>query len=260
MKEEEEERLAMELLARLPEELKETLREAAGVDGLTLEEYVHVLIRDVDKQGLLETGVVDEALEDELVRVMFVGGCPACGSEDTLSGEELVDVDDPTVGVCEACGFCWCLECGATVARGEVCGHWDICEACDEEKDEFEDCGIDPAECPKVVEWMGQMIARACQSSCAWCGKDIPEEGEVFAVGAALKGAMEFTSSQGGVNFFMPVTVGGKVVPAMVTAADSEARQQGNDLMFMTCSETCAQKLRDSLRQEKELVERAELN
>lgn len=257
---EEEQQLAKDLLARLSGELKETLEEAAKIDGLTLEEYILMLIHDMDQQGLLEAVTDDDVSESEFLRLVFVGDCPACGSEKTLSGDELEEIDDCTIGICESCGFTWCLECGATMVRGEVCGHWDVCEVCDEEKDEFEDCGIEPSECPRVVEWMGQMIAEACKSSCSWCGLDIPEEKEIFAVGATLRGAIEFTTNQEGTSFFMPVAIGGKVVPAVVTAADSEARQQGNDLMFMTCSEACAEQLRDALREEKELIDRAELN
>jgi uncharacterized protein (DUF1778 family) len=260
MMNEEEQRMAKDLLARLSGDLKETLEEAAKIDGLSLEEYLLVLIRDMDQQGLLEAVTESDVTESEFLRLVFVGDCPACGSEKTVSGDELEDVDDPTVGICQDCGFSWCLECGATVARGEICGHWGVCETCDEEKDEFEDCGIEPSECPKVVEWMGRVIAEACKSTCSWCGLDIPEEKEVFAVGATLRGAIEFTSDQSSMSFFMPVAIGGKVVPAVVTASDSEARQQGNDLMFMTCSEACAEQLRDALREEKELIDRAELN
>lgn len=258
--EEEEERLAKDILARLPDELKEALSETARSDGLTVEAYVLGLLHDSDQQGLLEAPLDKDLSEEEFLRLIFVGNCPACESESTITCDEIEGIDDPTVGMCNACGFMWCLECGSEVRRGENCGHWDICENCDEEKDEFEDCGIPPSECPKVVEWMEQMIARACEGACAWCGKDVPEECEVFAVGAKLRGGIEFTNDQSGTGFFMPVSIAGKMVPAVVTGSGSDAQKQGNELMFMTCSEVCAQALREALLAEKEVIDRAELN
>jgi hypothetical protein len=258
--EEEEERLAKDLLARLPDDLKQALEETARSDGLTIEEYVMLLLHDIGQQGLMEAPLDEDMSEDEFLRLVFVGDCPACESEKTVCCDEIEGIDDPTIGMCEACGFMWCLECGFEVRRGEDCGHWEVCDNCDEEKDEFEDCGIPASECPKVIEWMGQMIARACEGSCAWCGKDVPEECELFAVGAKLRGGIEFTNNRCDTGFFMPVSIGGKTVPAVVTGVDSEARKQGNELLFMTCSEACAQALREALLAEKEVIDRAELN
>ncbi len=257
---EEEERLVKDLLARLPDQLKEALVETAREDGVTVEEYVMVLLRDIDQQGLLEAPLDADITEEEFLRLIFVGDCPACDSGSTVCCDEIEDIDDPTVGMCKACGFMWCLECGAELHRGEDCGHWEICDNCDEEKDEFEDCGLPPAECPKVVEWMGQMIARACEGACAWCGKDVPEECDLFAVGAKLRGGIEFTNNHSDMGFFMPISIAGKMVPAIVTGLASDARKDGNDLMFMTCSEVCAQALRQALIAEKEVIDRAELN
>jgi hypothetical protein len=259
MKEEEEE-LARDILARLPQELKEELAEAARVDGSTVEEYLLVLLHDIEQQGLFKTPLNEDISEEDFLREIFVGDCPACSSESTVCCDEIEEIDDPTVGMCETCGFIWCLECGFEVRRGEDCGHWEVCGDCDEEKDEFEDCGIPPAECPKVVDWMGRALARACEGTCAWCGKDVPDECELFGVGAKLRGGMEFTSNPSESGFFMPVSIAGKMVPAVVTGADSDARREGNELMFMTCSEACAQALREALLAEKEVIDRAELN
>ena len=257
---EEEERLAKEMLARLPEELREPFEEAARLDGSTLEEYVLALVRDMEKEGLLDAAADDDVSEEEFLRLVFVGDCPSCGSENTICCDEFEDIDDPTVGLCNECGYFWCLECGSAQVRGETCGHWDVCDRCDEEKDEFEDCGIMPSECPRVLEWIAEEYALASQGSCAWCGAAIPEFAEVYAVGAKLKGGIEFRAGNGDAAFFMPVTVAGRLVPAIVTGQGSDARAHGDDLMFMTCSEACASDLRDALREEKELVERAELN
>lgn len=256
----EEERLVRDMLDKLPDELREPMEEAARSDGLTLEEYVLRLLRGMEGQGLLEAAASADVTEEEFLRLIFVGDCPRCGSENTDSCDEAEGINDPTVALCGECGCVWCLECGSAVVSGETCGHWDICEACDEEKDELEECGIMPDECPKLLEWCAENYALACQSTCAWCEGEIPEAGEVFAVGATLRGGIEYASNESQTGFFMPVAIGGKLVPAIVTAPDSEAREHGNDLMFMTCSEVCACSLRDALCEQKELIDRAELN
>lgn len=249
-----------ELLAVLPDELRETFEEAARLDGLTLEEYVLTLLSDMDREGLLEPAIDGDVPEDEFLKLVFVGDCPKCGSDDTVCCDEMEGIDDPTVASCNQCGHLWCLECGLEVARGEICGHWDVCDSCDEEKDEYEECGIMPSDCPRIIEWIARNYAQSVQGTCAWCGSQIPESGEVYAVGATLKGGIQFQSGSGTTGFFMPIAIGGRMVPAIVTAPGSDARQQGNDLMFVTCSDACARELRDSLCEEKELVERAEQN
>jgi hypothetical protein len=260
MSEEEEERLVKELVQKIPDDIRASMEEAAAADGLTLEEYVLLLLRDMEQQGLFDAAADPTVSEDEFLRLVFVGDCPGCGSQDTDSCDEEEEIDDATLGICRECGLIWCLECGSTVTRGEQCGHWEVCEACDEDKDEYGDCGVLPEECPRVIEWIAENYALACQSTCAWCLEEIPEAGEVYAVGATLRGGIEFASNESGTGFFMPVAIGDKLVPAIVTSADSEARQQGNDLMFMTCSEVCACSLRDALCEQKEFIDRAELN
>jgi hypothetical protein len=256
----EEKQFVDELLAGLPGELRETFEEAARLDGLTLEEYVLVLLQDMDRGGLLDAATDSDISEDEFLRLVFVGDCPNCSSESTVCCDEIKEIDDPTVGLCKDCGYMWCLECGIMLEMNETCGHWDICESCDEPKNEFEDCGIMPSECPRIVEWISGNYAHPMQDSCAWCGKEIPENSEVYAVGATLKGGIEFRTEEGSQGFFMPVSIAGRMIPAIVTAPGSDARRQGNDLMFMTCSEQCAGKLRETLSEEKELIDRAELN
>lgn len=272
MKEEEEEeesRLAREMVEKVPAELRASMEEAAASEGITLEEYVMALLRETELRGLLEAAVDEDVSEHEFLRMFFVGDCPSCGSGNTLSCDELEEIDDPTLALCRDCGHAWCLECGFAVQAEEkggqwgieeTCGHWEICEACEEDRDEYEDCGVLPSECPHVQEWIAEQHALSCQSSCAWCGSEIPEADEVFAVGATMKGGIEFASGQPGTCFFIPVAVGDRLVPAIVTAAESEARKHGNDLMFMTCSEVCACSLRDALCEQKEFIDRAELN
>lgn len=249
-----------EMLDKLPEELRGSLEKVASEEGLSAEEYISVLMEDLEQRGILEAMSGGDLSERDLLNLVMAGECPSCGSSGVAQCDDLEDEGDPTVGICAACGYTWCLECGMQIVAGETCGHWDVCESCDEEKDEFDDCGVMPSECPKIMDWMADSYACACQSTCAWCGAEIPEEDEVFAVGATLRGGIEFEVGRNGGGFLLPVAIGQKMVPAIITACDSEARRQGNDLMFMTCSEICACSLRDALCEQKEVIDRAELN
>lgn len=257
---EEERSLIREMLDRLPDELRASLEQVAAEAGITAEEYISLLMADLDERGIIEAVTNGELSEQDFMNMVMAGECPSCGSPGAVQSDELDEEGDPTVGVCPGCGYTWCLECGAAVAAGETCGHWDVCDGCEEEKDEFGDCGVLPSDCPRIIDWMAESYATACQSTCAWCGAEIPEEDEVFAVGATLRGGIEFEVDENGSGFFLPVAIGQKMVPAIITAGDSEARRQGNDLMFMTCSELCACSLRDALCEQKEVIDRAELN
>ncbi len=257
---EEQRRLIREMLDKLPEELRGSVEQVAAEENISAEEYIFLLMEDLDQQGILDAMSKGDMSEEEFFNMVMVGDCPSCGSSGTVQCDEVDEEGDPTIGLCKSCGYTWCLECGMAVAADETCGHWDVCEACEEEKDEFGDCGVLPAECPRILEWMAENYAYTCQSTCAWCGSEIPEEDEVFAVGATLRGGIQFEVDDNGSGFFLPVAVGQKMVPAIITASDSEARKQGNDLMFMTCSEICACSLRDALCEQKEVIDRAELN
>jgi len=198
--------------------------------------------------------------EEEFFRVVFIGDCPSCGSENTICCDEYEDIDDPTVALCKACGFMWCTECGSPLERGEECGHWEICANCTEPRDEFGDCGIPIEECPRIAEWLGQPVARAFARLCAWCGKTIPEDDEVFAVGAKLKTAIEITGGDPSAGYVMLVQLAGRKIPVIVTGQGSEARKEGNDWLFVVCSRECGLALKDALERERETVEKAELN
>jgi len=208
---------------------------------------------------------LDEALEsmgeEEFLRVVFVGDCPACGSRKTVCCDEMEGIDDPTVGLCEDCKLMWCLECGMKLDNDGQCGHWDVCEECPEERDEYEDCGIEPWECPRILDWRSGIMAAEYGSRCCWCRTEVPEGAEVFAVGAKIKDAIDFvmTGSREAASF-LPVTIGSRTLPAIITTEDSQAKLEGNDLMFMTCSEECATELKAALEEEKDLIEKASLN
>ena len=76
---------------------------------MTLEEYVMVLLQDVDRGGLLDAATDSDISEDEFLMLVFVGDCPNCSSELTVCCDEVKEIDYPTVGLCKECGYMWCL-------------------------------------------------------------------------------------------------------------------------------------------------------
>jgi len=109
------------------------------------------LLSPEDLQSLFEEAKEAAPLDDFLNSV-FVGDCPRCGSNKTMDGEGVPDLDDITVGLCRECGCMWCLECEQIFEKNQKgCRHWGICETC-----EFmtkEGCEIPPWECSIIQDW-----------------------------------------------------------------------------------------------------------
>ncbi len=87
---------------------------------------------------------------------------------------------------------------------------------------------------------------------CAWCNKRIPEGVPVFGLGVKSRPSVDL-QAWGGKIIPMSLVLTNKTVPAMVTTSDSDAKREGKDLMFMTCSQACAESLKDALEKEKAL-------
>jgi hypothetical protein len=253
--EENERKILEEMLEEMPDDIKRAFQDAVDSSGMSRDVFLDGLMKQIASE---ESDLTDQ--DEDFLRAMFVGDCPDCGSSNTLSGDEVEQIDDPTVGYCDECGLLWCLECGMYIDAGAVCAHWDVCEECTEEKDEFGDCGIMPSECPRIIEWQARVAAERVTTVCSWCGGPIPEAGEVFGTGAKIREGIDFVQGEGTEGFFMEVTIAGRRVPTIVTGKDSEARKQGNDLLFMTCSMNCAEELRESLERERDIIEKTQLN
>ena len=87
---------------------------------------------------------------------------------------------------------------------------------------------------------------------CAWCGKTIPEDSEVFGLGAKARKDVDIKQHEG-IIIQLSLILSRRTVPAIVTREDSEARKTGKDLMFMTCGQRCVESLKTALEQEKNL-------
>jgi hypothetical protein len=75
-------------------------------------------------------------------------------------------------------------------------------------------------------------------SRCAWCGKTIAEDVEVFGMGGKLRPGIDLSAYEGAA-VRITVATHGKDLIAVVPAADSDARREGKEILFMTCTEAC---------------------
>lgn len=81
---------------------------------------------------------------------------------------------------------------------------------------------------------------------CSWCRNKISDEMEVFCLGAKLSPGTDLSGYQ---SHCIEIELASekKQVCMMVTAKDSQARNEGNDGMFMVCSEKCGRDLKKRL-------------
>jgi len=86
-------------------------------------------------------------------------------------------------------------------------------------------------------------------SKCAWCQRHIADHMEVFGFGAKLKSKIDLSEYESHCIEIGLVSEE-KSVFMMVTAQGSEAKNDGKDVMFLVCSETCGKKLKKVLEKE----------
>ena len=92
---------------------------------------------------------------------------------------------------------------------------------------------------------------------CAWCNKRVPENDEVYGLGAGLRPDIDFTDRAGEI---IPVYLAStdREVPAIVTTSDSEAKRDGYDVIFLICCEKCGEALKAVLQTEIDFFENIE--
>jgi hypothetical protein len=88
---------------------------------------------------------------------------------------------------------------------------------------------------------------------CAWCEDEIPEDMELFGIGAKARPDIDIMELEGKViDIFL--TRSDRNVQALVVTKDSPAKREGKDLLFVACCESCAEALRQAVGREIELV------
>jgi hypothetical protein len=90
--------------------------------------------------------------------------------------------------------------------------------------------------------------------TCAWCSRNIPEGNEVFGLGAKLRPGIDFKDKQGTITTLF-LTTTNKNVPVIVAGAGSDAQKEGEDLVFMVCSQECGIALKKALQKEIDLID-----
>jgi hypothetical protein len=86
-------------------------------------------------------------------------------------------------------------------------------------------------------------------SKCAWCHSHINDHMEVLGLGAKLKPDADLSEYESHCIQIGLVSEE-KPIYMMVTAQGSAAKSNGNDGMFLVCSEGCGEKLKSVLEKE----------
>ena len=92
-------------------------------------------------------------------------------------------------------------------------------------------------------------------STCGWCGKKLGSNEEVFTVGGKMNEAIDMENLQGKV---LPYTLPSqhRTLTAYAPTSASLAKQQGQDIVFMLCSETCCLELKRAMAGERRKASR----
>ena len=88
---------------------------------------------------------------------------------------------------------------------------------------------------------------------CGWCQDEIPEDTELFGIGAKARSDID-VSELSGTLIDIYLKRRDRNVQAVVVTEDSSAKKDGKDLLFVLCSESCAEALRQAVEKEVELV------
>ncbi len=90
--------------------------------------------------------------------------------------------------------------------------------------------------------------------TCAWCTREILEDEDIFGFGAKASQSVDLNDKEGQfVSLNLPLH--DKTVFALVPTGSSAADIEGFDLVFITCSEDCAQSLKDALDLEQDVFD-----
>ena len=84
---------------------------------------------------------------------------------------------------------------------------------------------------------------------CAWCRKRVSKGKPVYGLGAKARKNVDLSEYEGSAIEITIVTQD-KLVPMIVAGADSEAKRDGKDFLFMACSMKCAREMKEALQDE----------
>jgi hypothetical protein len=90
------------------------------------------------------------------------------------------------------------------------------------------------------------------QTTCAWCERRIPPNTEVFGGGGKARPGVDLSAHAGHVLPLYLLALD-KTVLVAVAGPDSDARRDGYDFVYMTCSESCGHALKAAFEGEIEI-------
>lgn len=90
---------------------------------------------------------------------------------------------------------------------------------------------------------MAKQIQTEPTDICAWCNRHVPEDEPVYGVSG--KAVVDLSKWQG--MFLGLVLSQGKIAPAFVCTAGSQAKRDGYDVTMMVCSADCGRDLKAEL-------------
>jgi hypothetical protein len=89
---------------------------------------------------------------------------------------------------------------------------------------------------------------------CAWCLQPISPGSETFGFGAKARRGIDLADKEG--QFVsLKLAIPNRIVVALVPTSTSTAKAEGYDLVFITCSESCAEDLKDALDLERDVFD-----
>jgi hypothetical protein len=97
------------------------------------------------------------------------------------------------------------------------------------------------------------LIHQKLLHTCAWCNQVIPADTEIFGFGAKASPGVDLSTNEGKFVSLQMALID-KTVVALVPAEDSAPREQGFNLVFITCSQICAEELKEALQFEKDVL------
>ena len=83
-------------------------------------------------------------------------------------------------------------------------------------------------------------------STCCWCSKRIGSENEVFSLGCRKQAGIDISKYEGDIMPMITLNQR-KTLWTIVSPADSDARKEGNDFLFVLCSVECGKELKEAL-------------
>jgi hypothetical protein len=91
--------------------------------------------------------------------------------------------------------------------------------------------------------------AELFQSECGWCGKFVGDDEPVMAVGGRVREGIDLSQVEGKV-IELRFEAADRTVLAGVAGFDSDAKAEGKDIIFMTCSEECGRLVQAAFEEE----------